>query len=113
MKMYIDGLGYRNAKTESEQIIWFIRQKIKPMRANVRTAYLLKIRDCYFDKLIKSDCYEILAFLRDSISDKQVANREKRRKKWAQKLEKIEQEQMALHARIKAKNRLIAQICYN
>ena len=96
MKIWIDGLGARNAKTESAQIIWFLSQKIKNMSDGLKVSYLLSFKKNNSASLLENECYDILAFIDRMVTKEQAEQKEKAIQKAdkARKLKEIEAKKM-------------------
>lgn len=90
MKIHIEGLGIRNAKTESSQIIWFLSQKSKHMTPRLRTSYFLTLKESLTNQLLENECYDILAFINKMVTSEQ----EQRRKKAIEKQRQIAELEM-------------------
>ena len=88
MKIHIDGLGIRNAKTESTQIIWFLSQKIKNMSDGLKVSYLLTFKKNNCALLLENECYDILAFIDRMVTKEQEHQREMQMQK-AEKLRRL------------------------
>jgi hypothetical protein len=90
MKIHIEGLGIRNAKTESSQVIWFLSQKSKQMTPRLRTSYFLTLKENLTNRLLENEC--ILAFINKMVTSDQEQRRKKAIEKQMQvaELEMIE-----------------------
>jgi hypothetical protein len=92
MKINIEGLGIRNAKTESAQIIWFLSQKIKNMQDGIKVSCILTFKKNNSALLLENECYDILAFIDRMVTREQEHQRERQTQKAdkARKLKAIE-----------------------
>lgn len=90
MKMYFDGLGYRDTVKDKNDIIWYFEQiaKTKTGRNGEETKYWLNLREWYGEKLLKHEAYEVLEFIKIKATDAKVKRREMFREKSKIKAEK-------------------------
>ena len=79
MKIYIDGLGYRNAKTEHKEVIWFLTQYAKKLSNAQKTALFLRLKELVFDILLQNQCFELMAFISEQVTTQQEAQRQRRK----------------------------------
>lgn len=88
MKIDLEYIGTYNAKTSFNSIIWCINALHKTRSKRAKTKYLLDIYEKYFNDLVKNECFELLQYLSDNLTNKQIENRFKWRNK--QQIEHIE-----------------------
>lgn len=69
---------YRNALTDTEQIIWFWQQYVKRYKSkNHITRFWLNLLERHEKHLNKIQAYELLDFLKSKVSEEQILNRVK------------------------------------
>lgn len=107
MNVYIPKLGVRHAIHDFDQIKWFLDYQAK--RGNI-TAMLLDIHEQYFMDLFRKECYEMIDYLHQSLTKKQVVNRAKWRMKQQEAKEEHWKEMLEWHERYRAKQQLIGDI---
>lgn len=81
MNIYLEYLGTYNARTQHKQIIWCIESLHKMKSKRAKTKYLLDIHEQYFNVLYEKECFELLQYLQDKLTEKQIKNRYKWRLK--------------------------------
>lgn len=108
MNIDLDYIGTYNAKNSYPSIIWCINALHKTRSKRAKTKYLLDIYEKYFNDLVKNECFELLQYLSDNLTKKQIENRFKWRLK--QSVEHIEyMENLELwQAKREAKKQLLA-----
>lgn len=88
MNIDLEYIGTYNARTQHKQIIWCIEALHKTKSKRAKTKYLLDIYEHHFKDLHKKECFELLQYLQDNLTEKQIKNRYKWRLK--QQVEHIE-----------------------
>lgn len=81
MKIYINGLGHRDTRTDTKEIIWFFTQRAKSLSDNQRVSYFLQLKKSWSVPLIQSEAYEILQFISEQVTTEQERKREKQEAK--------------------------------
>lgn len=79
-QIHIEGLGYRHPIREVEQIKWFMEKysdRFVPQR--LKTRYWLDFWELNRNHLFSVGAFELIAFIKTKVSDKQIENRIKYR----------------------------------
>jgi len=113
MRIYFEGLGYRNPITDKDLLIWYFGQTAKSKPKNHVTRYWLNLKEWYAKKLLEMEAFEVLAY----ITEKSTTAQEKRRAAFrikAKQKAQLEMEQFnEWYDERKAKQELISQISMN
>lgn len=113
MRIYIIGLGYRNALKEHSQVIWFIQEVTRKMNASARTKYFLNFKEAYFEKLKEAQAFELCAFISNNVTELQEKRRSYYRKQ-AKRIAMIEtQKVISAHEKRKTLHQFQKNICLN
>lgn len=113
MRIYINGLGYRNAITEHPQVIWFILQLTKQMHPSAKTKYFLNIKEAYFEKLKEAQAFELCAFIAENVTELQEKKRNYHRER-AKRIAMIEtQKVISDYEKRKVLRQFEKSICLN
>lgn len=112
--IYIYELGYRNAVTEYEDIIWFWEQCSKRYKSKaVITKYWLGVLNAHEKHLIKIQAYELLATLKSKVTKEQRINSAKHKLRRKAEAELEMKKYMEWHNNLKLKVMLTTIKNYN
>lgn len=76
-KIYIFELGYRDAFSDKDQIIWFLEQRAKTYSKKYATRYWLNNLETYENRLLNIQAYELLGMMKGKVTTEQRERREK------------------------------------
>lgn len=80
--IFVSGLGYRNPRTEYDQIIWYWNNTERMYKTSaLKTRYWLDIKEHFKVRLLVLQAFELLEFL----ESKAGIEKEKRREAWRKK----------------------------
>lgn len=113
MKIYIDYLGYRDSIKEFEEIKWFLNQREKNLSKRRITSFWLDFRKNYFDRLLDNQSYEMVDFIQQKLTNQQIKNRERWKKKQKENAIKQMDYFIKIHDKRKVMKDLVKLICYN
>lgn len=111
-QIYIEGLGYRHPIDEGEQIIWWLEKYTATLHKGHATKFLLNLLESYEKPLMILQAFELLAYLRGVVSEKQRNAREQYRIKTKQNAI-LEMKKVDWLDQYKARRELIGQIRLN
>lgn len=112
-KIYIDGLGYRNPRTESGQIIWYWEQTAKTKNKSHATRFWLDIKERLGEYLLKSESYELLELITKYATIAKELKRIQSRQKAKEIAEKETLKFNEWYSDFSAKRKLISEIGLN